>query len=105
MNPNSGHEAHQPGWEEGPPIHTDSYAGQYSVMQSDWNSICGDVILHSLNNASPDEDNILDKIYYSKYVRAFITMILIGLIFISNSPFIMEWFIHTGVITYKWICR
>ena len=26
-----------------------------------------------------------------------------GVIFFPNSHFIIEWFIHTGVITYKWI--
>ena len=35
----------------------------YSVMQSDGNSFCGDVVLDSFNKASRDEDNILDQIY------------------------------------------
>ena len=46
-------------------------------MQSDGNSICGDVVLNSFNKASRDEDNILDKVYKSKYVRIFIMKILI----------------------------
>ena len=36
---------------------------------------CGDVDLDSCNNASRDEDNILDQIYKYKYVRNIITMI------------------------------
>ena len=40
----------------------------YSVMHSDGNSFCGDVVLDSFNKASRDEDNILYKIYKSKYV-------------------------------------
>ena len=32
----------------------------YSVMQSDWNSVCGDVVLDSFNMACRDEDSILD---------------------------------------------
>ena len=35
----------------------------YSVMQSDGNSFCGDVISDSFNKASKDEDNILEQIY------------------------------------------
>ena len=49
----------------------------YSVMQSDGNSFCKDLILDSFNNAFWDEDNILDQIYESKYVQIFIMMILI----------------------------
>ena len=49
----------------------------YSVMQSDGNSFCGDVVSDSFNKASGDEDNILDQIYKSKYVRIIIMMILI----------------------------
>ena len=49
----------------------------YSVMQSDGNIFCGDVVLDSFNEASRDEDNILDQVYKSKYVRIFIMMILI----------------------------
>ena len=44
-------------------------------MQSDGNSFAGDVVLESFNKASQDEDNILDQIYKSKYVRIFIMMI------------------------------
>ena len=32
-------------------------------MQSDRNSYCGDVVSVSINKASRDEDNMLDKIY------------------------------------------
>ena len=28
-----------------------------------------------------------------------------GVIFFTNQHFITDWFVHTGVITYKWICR
>ena len=34
----------------------------YSVMQSDGNSFCGDVILDSFNKASRDKDQHLDQI-------------------------------------------
>ena len=40
----------------------------YSVMQSDGNSFCGDVISDTFNKASRDEDNILELIYKKKYV-------------------------------------
>ena len=33
----------------------------YSLMQSDGNSFCGDVVWYNLNKASRDEDNILDN--------------------------------------------
>ena len=46
-------------------------------MQSDWNGFYGDVILDSFDKASRDEDNILDQIYNSKYVRIIIMMTLI----------------------------
>ena len=49
----------------------------YSVMQSDGNSFCGDVVLDSFNKTYRDEDNILDQIYKSKYVRIITMMILI----------------------------
>ena len=35
----------------------------YSVMQSDGNSFCGDVVSDSLHKASLDVDNILEQIY------------------------------------------
>ena len=35
----------------------------YSVMQSDWNNFCGDVVLDNFNKTSRDEGNILDQIY------------------------------------------
>ena len=46
-------------------------------MQSDGNSFGGHVVLNSLKKASRDEENILDQVYESKYVRIFIIMILI----------------------------
>ena len=46
-------------------------------MQSDGNSFCGDDISDRFNKTSPDEDNILDQIYKSKYVHINIMMILI----------------------------
>ena len=46
-------------------------------MQSDGNSLGGDVVSDSRNKTSRDEDNILDKIYKSKYVRIIMMMILI----------------------------
>ena len=41
----------------------------YSVMQSDGNSFCANVVLNSFNKASRDENKISDQIYKSKYVR------------------------------------
>ena len=32
------------------------------MMQSDGNSVCGDVVFHRFNRASEDEDNILNQI-------------------------------------------
>ena len=49
----------------------------YSVIQSDGNGICGDVVSDSFNKASRDADNFLDQMYQNKYVRIFIMMILI----------------------------
>ena len=49
----------------------------YSVMQSDRNSFCGDVVLGSFNQTSWDEDNILDQIYKRKCVRIIVMRILI----------------------------
>ena len=46
-------------------------------MQSDGDSFCEDVVLDSLNEASRDEDNILDQIYKSKSVHISIMMFLI----------------------------
>ena len=43
----------------------------YSVMQSDGNSYCGDVVLDSFNKVYWDEDTILEQIYKRKYVRIF----------------------------------
>ena len=36
---------------------------KYSVMQSDGNSFCGDVVLDSFNMKYSDEDSILNKKY------------------------------------------
>ena len=47
--------------------HIDS-AFRYSVMQSDANSLCGDVVSDSFNKICRNEDNILKQIYKSKYV-------------------------------------
>ena len=44
-------------------------------MQSDWNSFSGHVV--SFNMGSRDEDNILDQIKESIYVRIIIMMILV----------------------------
>ena len=49
----------------------------YSVMQSDGNSFCGDVVSDSFNKQSRDENNILDQIYESTYARIIIMMIFI----------------------------
>ena len=45
-------------------------------MQSDGNSLCGDVVSDSFHKASPDEENVFKKIYRSKYVRILIMKIL-----------------------------
>ena len=51
---------------------------RYCVMQQpDGNSFCGDVVSDSFNKTSRDEDEILDQIYESKYIRIIIMMILI----------------------------
>ena len=49
----------------------------YSVMQSDGNGFCGDVVLNIFNKASRDEDSILDQAYTGKYFWIFITIIWI----------------------------
>ena len=41
---------------------------QYSVMQSDGNNFCGEVVSDSFNKTSRDEDNILEQIFKSKYI-------------------------------------
>ena len=38
----------------------------YSVMQSDGNSFCGDVVLGSFNVSYRDEDSILEQMYYKQ---------------------------------------
>ena len=35
----------------------------YSVMHSDDNSFCGDIVLDSFNKVSKNEDNILEQIF------------------------------------------
>ena len=50
---------------------------KYSVMLSDGNSFCGDVVSDSFNKKSRNEDNILDLIYKRKYDRIILMMILI----------------------------
>ena len=47
-------------------------------MQSDGNAFCGDVVFYNFIKASRDEDNNLDQIYKSKYVRIFIMIIFIS---------------------------
>ena len=49
----------------------------YSVMQSDGNSLSGDVVLDNFNRAYLDEFNISDQIYKGKYVWIIFMMILI----------------------------
>ena len=46
-------------------------------MQSDGNSFGGDVVSNNFNKTFCDEDNNLNQIYKSKYVRIFFLMILI----------------------------
>ena len=41
----------------------------YSVMQSDWNSFCGDVISDIFNRAYMDEDIVLDKKFEKQISR------------------------------------
>ena len=57
----------------------------YSVMQSDGKSFGGDVVSNSFNKTFRDEDNNLDQIYKSKYVRIIFMMILILLILYENA--------------------
>ena len=44
----------------------------YSVIKSDGNSFCGDVVFDSFNKTSRDENNVLDQIYKSKHVLVII---------------------------------
>ena len=48
----------------------------YGVTQLDGNSFGGDVVSGSFNETFRDEDNILDQVYNSKYVRIILSMIL-----------------------------
>ena len=48
----------------------------YSVVQSDGNSFCGDVVLDSFNMAYRDKNSILDQNMKSKYFGIFIMKIL-----------------------------
>ena len=58
---------------------------QYSEMQSNGNSISGDVVLDSFNRAYLDEFNIWDQIYKNKYVRIIFMTILILLTQFKNA--------------------
>ena len=58
---------------------------RYSVMQSDGNSFCGDVVLDSFNKASRDEVNILNQIYKSTYLRLFTMKVLFFITFHENA--------------------
>ena len=60
----------------GPAGNTGQMLTMYGVMQSDGNIFQGDVVSDSFHKASPDEDNILEQIYRSKYVRIVIMKIL-----------------------------
>ena len=53
----------------------------YSVLQSDGNKFCGDVVSGSFNKIYHDEEKILDQIYKSKYVCIIIMMILIIILY------------------------
>ena len=44
---------------------------QYSVVQSDRNIFCDDVVLDSFDLAFKDEDSILDQIYVIIYTMVF----------------------------------
>ena len=48
----------------------------YSVMQSEGNSFCGDVVLDGFNVSYRDDDSILAQKYESKYLEIFIMKIL-----------------------------
>ena len=48
---------------------------EYSVIQSDRNSFCGDVVLGSFNMAFGDDNSILDQIYENKICYFFYMMI------------------------------
>ena len=49
----------------------------YSVMQSEGNSFGRDVVSDSFKKTFRDDNNNLDQIYRSKYVRIIFVMILI----------------------------
>ena len=49
----------------------------YSVMQTDRNSFCGDVVLDSFNMSYRDGESILDQIYTKNDVQLIFMMILI----------------------------
>ena len=57
----------------------------YSVMQSDANSFCGNVVLDSFNEILRDEGNILDQIYKIKCVQIITFKILILYNMIKNE--------------------
>ena len=60
------------------------------VMQSDRNSFCRDVVSGSFNKTSWNEDNILDQIYKSKYVRIIIMLILILYNILRNTTLALK---------------
>ena len=45
----------------------------YSVIWSDWNSLCGDVIFDSFNWVYRDDDSILDQKYEKQLVSNFVS--------------------------------
>ena len=53
------------------------FSDLYSVMLSDGNSFCGDVVSVNFNKTFWDKYHILDQIYESKYVRIITLMTLI----------------------------
>ena len=48
----------------------------FSVMQSNGNSFCGDVVQDSFNKTSWDDKNILGQLYKSTYVCIFMILLL-----------------------------
>ena len=63
-------------------------SAKYSVMQSDaWNSFGGDAVSEKFNKTCRDEDNILEQIYKSKYVRIIIMMIFYSLLYYTKNAY------------------
>ena len=66
-------------------------------MQSNGSRFYGDVVSDSFHEVSPDEDNILEQIYRSKYVR----IVFIKILYFTahnNKEFIKSGFSATVVI-------